>query len=113
MTKFKRLFLHTIYNDFFFFSNLINSLKKFRNIYPDIVGVNSRDLKSMKTNLKNFKDIYPFLPESSIKVAESGIKTSEDINYVEDIGYDAILIGTSLMKSGNPGKSLEKLIGSS
>ena len=91
----------------------INSLKKFRKIYPDIVGVNSRDLKSMKTNLKNFKDIYPFLPKSSIKVAESGIKTSEDINYVEDIGYDAILIGTSLMKSGNPGKSLEKLIGSS
>jgi indole-3-glycerol phosphate synthase len=46
-----------------------------------------------------------------VKVAESGIYTSDDLKYVSELGYDAALIGTSLMKTGNPGKALETLIG--
>jgi indole-3-glycerol phosphate synthase len=49
------------------------------------------------------------LPSSSIKVAESGIHTSDDLKYVTGLGYDAALVGTSLMKTGNPGKALETL----
>ena len=62
------------------------------------------------TDLSIFKELISDLPSKSIKVAESGIKTSDDIKYVYDLGYDAILIGTSLMKSGSPGTSLERLI---
>jgi indole-3-glycerol phosphate synthase len=46
-----------------------------------------------------------------VKVAESGIHTSDDLEYVSDLGYDAALIGTSLMKTGNPEKALETLLG--
>jgi indole-3-glycerol phosphate synthase len=50
------------------------------------------------------------LPSNSIKVAESGISTSADLKYVSDLGYDAVLIGTSFMKTRNPGKALETLL---
>ena len=77
---------------------------------PQIVGVNSRDLISMKTNLKHFEKVFEFLPSESIKVAESGIRSIEELKYVQQLGYDAVLIGTSLMKSKSPGKTLEKMI---
>jgi indole-3-glycerol phosphate synthase len=51
------------------------------------------------------------LPSNTVKVAESGIHTSDDLKYVSDLGYDAALIGTSLMRTGNPGKALEELLG--
>ena len=66
----------------------------------------------METDLSLFGELVNDLPSNSIKVAESGIKTSDDIKYVYGLGYDAILIGTSLMRSGSPGKSLERLISS-
>ena len=50
-------------------------------------------------------------PDPSIKVAESGIRSWDDLQYVSDLGYDAVLVGTSLMKTGNPGKALEALLG--
>ena len=77
---------------------------------PDIIGVNCRDLKTMKTDINSFGDIASMIPASSIKIAESGIRCSDDLNYISDLGYDAVLIGTSLMKTGNPGKALEMLI---
>ena len=77
---------------------------------PQIVGVNSRDLASMKTNIKHFEKVFEFLPLESIKVAESGIRSIEDLKYIRQLGYDAVLVGTSLMKSKSPGKALEKMI---
>jgi indole-3-glycerol phosphate synthase len=79
-------------------------------IAPDIVGVNCRDLKTMITDIFYFEKMAPSLPTSSIKVAESGIRTNDDLKCVSDLGYDAVLVGTSLMKTGNPGKALEALI---
>ena len=78
---------------------------------PDIIGVNCRNLKTMVTDIGYFKKIYSLLPERSIKVAESGIHSRNDLRLVSDLGYDAVLVGTSLMKTGNPGKALEMLLG--
>ena len=78
---------------------------------PDIVGVNCRDLKTMTTDINYFEKMFSSLPSGSIKVAESGIYTSDDLKYISDLGYDGALIGTSLMKTGNPGNALEELIG--
>ena len=77
---------------------------------PEIVGINCRDLKTMKTDISYFERMISSLPSNSMKVAESGIHTSDDLKYVSDLGYDAALIGTSLMKTGNPGKALEQLL---
>ena len=78
---------------------------------PEIVGINCRNLKTMATDITYFEKMISSLPSNSVKVAESGIHTSNDLEYVSDLGYDAALIGTSLMKTGNPGKALETLIG--
>ena len=78
---------------------------------PKIVGINCRNLKTMTTNISYFEKMISSIPSNSVKVAESGIYTSDDLKYVSELGYDAALIGTSLMKTGNPGKALEKLIG--
>jgi indole-3-glycerol phosphate synthase len=65
----------------------------------------------MTTNISYFEKMISSLPSNSVKVAESGIYTSDDLKYVSELGYNAALIGTSLMKTGNPGKALETLIG--
>ena len=86
------------------------NISRLKDLNANIIGVNCRNLKTMETDLSLFSELVNDLPSNSIKVAESGIKTSDDIKYVYDLGYDAILIGTSLMKSGSPGNSLERLI---
>ena len=78
---------------------------------PEIVGINCRNLKTMATDITYFEKMISSLPSDSVKVAESGIRTSDDLEYVSDLGYDAALIGTSLMKTGNPEKALETLFG--
>ena len=77
---------------------------------PTIVGVNCRNLKKMELDFSRFERFFPKLPKDSLKVAESGFKSSKRIKIVEQLGYDAILMGTSLMKSKNPGKKLERII---
>ena len=78
---------------------------------PEIVGINCRNLKTMATDITYFEKMISSLPSNSVKVAESGIHTSDDLEYVSDLGYDAALIGTSLMKTGNPEKALGTLLG--
>ena len=85
--------------------------KIIRDIKPEIVGVNCRDLMTMNTDISYFARMANNLPESSLKVAESGIKSHDDLKYVYDLGYNAVLIGTSLMQTGNPGKALDDLVG--
>jgi len=77
---------------------------------PKIIGVNCRDLTSMKTDLKKFKNLINLLPPKCIKIAESGIKDNFDLQYISDLGYNGVLIGSSLMKTKNPGKALELLL---
>ena len=79
-------------------------------ISPDIVGVNCRNLKTMITDISYFDKMVKQLPANSIKVAESGIKTGDELKYVSDLGYDAVLVGTSLMRTKYPGKALEYLL---
>ena len=83
--------------------------KIIRDLCPLIVGVNCRDLTTMNTNINYFLKMFHKLPENSVKVAESGIQKSDHLKFISDIGYDAALVGTSLMKTGNPGKALERL----
>ncbi len=73
---------------------------------PQIIGVNARNLNTMETDIDYFSTVKNQLPESAVKVAESGLFTVDDLRYVADLDYDATLIGTALMRSADPGKSL-------
>jgi len=70
-----------------------------------LIGVNNRNLETFEVSLQNSIDLYPKLPTSMVKVAESGIKTPEDIAILRGVGYNGFLIGEQFMKTSNPAKA--------
>ena len=86
------------------------NLQWIQDLNPSIVGVNCRNLKTMTTNIEWFEEVYSQLPKDSIKVAESGINSPDNLAKISQMGYDAALVGTSLMKTGTPGSALAALL---
>jgi indole-3-glycerol phosphate synthase len=78
----------------------------------DLIGVNNRDLKTFEVKLETSEMLAPLMPSTVVKVAESGISKGRDIRRLRDAGYDAFLIGESLMKSEYPGETLKELLAS-
>ena len=75
-----------------------------------IIGVNSRNLKTLEVNDKNFVLILPQLPASILKVAESGISTRDQVLSVQELGAKAVLIGETLVRTGNPVHTIKELL---
>lgn len=75
----------------------------------DIIGVNNRNLKTFEVSLNVSRELAEFKPENAIMVAESGLKTPEEIFELNDLGYDAFLIGETLMRNGDIREELAKL----
>ena len=65
-----------------------------------LVGVNNRDLDTFDTKLARALDLAPALPPHATAVAESGIRTAEDLSRLADAGYHAALVGQALMQEG-------------
>jgi indole-3-glycerol phosphate synthase len=76
----------------------------------DLIGVNTRDLRTFKVDLETAFRLAQRLPENVIRVAESGIRSGEDITRLREAGYHAFLIGESLMRSAQPGEMLRNLV---
>jgi indole-3-glycerol phosphate synthase len=76
----------------------------------DLIGVNSRDLRTFKVDLGTAFRIADSLPHGVIAVAESGIENGADIARLRSAGYDAFLIGESLMRADHPGEVLKFLL---
>ena len=75
-----------------------------------IIGVNCRNLKTLEIDKTAFDLILPRLPEDVLKVAESGISTRNEVEKIESLGADAILVGETLVKSGNPVHTIKELL---
>ena len=75
-----------------------------------IIGVNCRNLKTLEINSRSFELILPQLPASVLKVAESGISNREQVIAVQDLGAKAVLIGETLVKTGNPVHTIKELL---
>lgn len=76
----------------------------------DMVGVNNRDLTSFSTDISNAIRLIDSLPANIIKIAESGIKTPEDLQRLRNVGFDGFLIGESLMSASSPKDALSKFL---
>jgi indole-3-glycerol phosphate synthase len=87
-----------------------NELKRALDAGCDIVGVNSRDLRTFLVDLQTAIRLAELLPESVLRVAESGIYSGADMRQLREAGYDAFLIGESLMKAPAPGQALADLL---
>jgi indole-3-glycerol phosphate synthase len=76
----------------------------------DLIGVNSRDLKTFNVSLDTAMRLIKEIPDNVLTVAESGIESGSDIGKLKAAGFDAFLIGETLMKSTVPEKALESLL---
>jgi indole-3-glycerol phosphate synthase len=85
-------------------------LKRALDLNCECVGVNSRDLKTFEVSLDRACELAAMLPTSAVRVAESGIHTAVDMRRLRDAGYEAFLIGESLMRKENPGAALRDLL---
>lgn len=76
-----------------------------------IIGVNNRNLKTFEVDITNSVRLRKLVPQSISFVSESGIRNAQDISVLRQIGANAVLIGETLMRSGDIGAELAKLRG--
>jgi indole-3-glycerol phosphate synthase len=88
-----------------------DELERALEISPRIVGVNSRNLKTLEVEPKAFADLIPQIPAELIRVAESGISTRSDVEFAQNSGAKAILVGEALVTSGDPDLAMRTLLG--
>jgi indole-3-glycerol phosphate synthase len=75
-----------------------------------LVGLNCRDLETLKIDLPRLEELADKLPQGYATVAESGVTSIQDVRTVVDVGYRVALIGTTLMGSKEPKKLLGDLL---
>jgi len=76
----------------------------------EIIGVNNRNLQTLDVDLNNCLALIPRIPEGTVIVAESGLKTHEDIRKVEEAGAHAVLIGETFMRSPDIGTKVKEVM---
>ncbi len=76
----------------------------------DVIGVNSRDLRTFKVDLGTAFRLAERMPDNVLAVAESGIESAADVVGLRAAGYDAFLIGETLMRAEKPGDALKSLL---
>jgi indole-3-glycerol phosphate synthase len=77
---------------------------------PRLVGVNNRDLHDFSVDLNTCIELRQYVPDQVCYVAESGIRTAEDVTRLATEGIDAILVGEALVKAKNVGRKIRELL---
>jgi indole-3-glycerol phosphate synthase len=77
---------------------------------PILIGVNSRDLQTLKVRQQRFAALAPRLPAGWPAVAESGVATAADARHMQQLGYGVALIGTALMAPDDPSQLLREIL---
>ncbi|MSO32895.1 MAG: indole-3-glycerol phosphate synthase TrpC [Candidatus Nanopelagicaceae bacterium] len=77
---------------------------------PEIIGVNARDLTTLKINQSAFNELATAIPAGTVKVAESGIASIADVISYRNSGAEAILVGEALVKDGDPAQMIQNFI---
>ena len=71
-------------------------------IAPEIVGINSRNLKTLDVDQAVFAALIPQIPSNIIRIAESGISSRSDVEFALKSGASAILVGEALVRGSDP-----------
>ena len=88
-----------------------NELERAMEISPEIIGVNSRNLKTLEVDARAFAELIPQIPSSIARVAESGISTRDEVVFAQECGATAILVGEALVRSESPTVAINQLLG--
>ncbi len=76
----------------------------------DLVGVNNRNLKTFEVDIETSVRLGKLLPETMVRISESGLSTIENIHYLRNAGFEGFLMGENFMKTENPGKACAQFI---
>jgi indole-3-glycerol phosphate synthase len=76
----------------------------------EIIGVNNRNLQSLEVDINNCLGLIPKIPKGIVVVAESGLKTHEDVRRVREAGAHAVLIGETFMRSTDIGAKIKEVM---
>ena len=87
----------------------LEELERAKKIGARIIGINNRDLHSFKVSLDVSRSLIKHAPNDALMIAESGLRTREDILQLRDLGFSGFLIGETLMRSENVEEELKKL----
>ena len=88
-----------------------DELERAMELSPRIIGVNSRNLKTLEVNPSAFAELIPRIPNEVIRVAESGISRRADVEFAQSHGADAILVGEALVTSADANLAMRSLLG--
>ena len=76
---------------------------------PDVLGVNARDLATFATDLTRLEDLVAAIPAGPVRLAESGIRSRADVARLQAAGYEAFLVGETLLRDADPEQALRDL----
>ena len=75
-----------------------------------VIGVNARDLRTLEVDRTQFNRVAPLIPDSCVRIAESGVRDRHDLIAYAEAGADAVLVGESLVTTGDPRAAVHELV---
>lgn len=87
------------------------NLERVLKLDPPLVGINNRNLKTFVTELTHTTDLASQVPDATLLVSESGIRTHADVQFLQEHGVRGILVGESLMREADIGRAVRVLLG--
>lgn len=75
-----------------------------------ILGVNNRDLRTFEVDIEHSLRVFSHVPPDVVRVSESGLSSARELRHLYEHGVDAVLIGETFMKAGDPGDALARLL---
>jgi indole-3-glycerol phosphate synthase len=91
-------------------THTLEEIERALSLDPEIIGVNARDLTTLKIDLGAFDKLAKAIPAGKIKVAESGISSVAEVISYRKSGAEAILVGEALVKDGDPAQMIQNFI---
>ena len=76
-----------------------------------LIGINNRNLKTLKTDLVTTEELAPLVPPDRFLIAESGIRNTDDLRRLSAVGPNCYLVGESLMRQGDVTQAVQALLG--
>ena len=88
----------------------LDEMNRALDIGADMIGINNRNLKTFEVDLATTEKLAEEIPNDTVAISESGIKTGEDVRRVRAVGVNAVLIGETLMRAKNVPEKLRELL---